>query len=32
MTGPDPRHDPVELSALALGLLPPSRPPRPGST
>ena len=25
MTGPDPRHDPVELSALALGLLPPEQ-------
>jgi anti-sigma factor RsiW len=25
MTGPDPRHDPVELGALALGLLPPEQ-------
>ncbi len=25
MTGPDPRHDPVELGALALGLLAPER-------
>ena len=25
MTGPDPRHDPVELGAFALGLLPPEQ-------
>ena len=25
MTGPDPRHDPVELGAVALGLLPPEQ-------